>query len=440
GNGDPKITEFGAKNTPNFHALAGSFVDLDNFYVSGEVSGDGWPWSTAARESDQGVKTVPPAYAGRGLQDDTYGLNRGINIAYPTLAERQASESAVPSDPDLLPGGADVAGLDGPGGQVQKGYLWSAALRKGLTVRNYGMEGDTSRYDPGDAHPIPMDLDPHADHRQVFYPAIADLIPVSDPYYRSFQPSYPDFYREREWQREFDGFVQDGKLPALSLVALQTDHMGDFGHALDGVNTPELQQADNDYAVGKLIQAVAESPYAKDTLIFIVEDDSQDGPDHVDAHRSPAYVVGPYVKQGAVVSDYYTTVNVLRTIEDVLGLDHLSIFDANARPMSSLFDLGQGSWSFKAVPSALLAGTRLPIPGILKPDETAPTPAHAAAYWMKATQGMDFSSEDRVDAGDFNRIVWQGIMATPYPEERSGVDLRMPRGGSLRAEPSASHP
>ena len=437
GNGDPAIAEFGAKITPNFHALAGRFVDLDNFYVAGEVSGDGWPWSTAARESDQGVKTVPPAYAYRGLQDDTYGLNRGINIAYSTLAERQASDSATPADPDLLPGGNDVAGMDGPGGQIQQGYLWSAALRKGVTVRNYGMDGDESRYDPSDAHPIPKDLDPHAHHLQVFYPAIADLVGISDPYYRGFEPSYPDFYREREWQREFEGFVQDGKLPALSLVCLQTDHMGDFAHGLDGVNTPELQQADNDYAVGKLIQAVAESSYAKDTLIFIVEDDSQDGPDHVDAHRSPAYVVGPYVKQGAVVSDYYSTVNVLRTIEDVLGIDHLSIFDANARPMASLFDLKQGAWSFKAEPSPLLANTKLPIPDILSPGEVAPKPTHTVAYWDEATRGMDFSDEDRVDALGFNRIVWEGLMAAPYPEQRSGADLR---GGRSTETPPASHP
>jgi hypothetical protein len=117
-------------------------------------------------------------------------------------------------------------------------------------------------------------------------------------------------------------------------------------------------------------------------------------------------------------------VNVLRTIEDVLGLDHLSIFDANARPMSALFDLGQSAWSFKAEPSALLANTRLPIPGILTPGATAPAPAHTAAYWSEATRGMDFSSEDRVDAVGFNRIVWQGLMATPYPDERSGADLR----------------
>ena len=437
GNGDPAITEFGWKMTPNLHALAGGFVDMDNFYTSGEVSGEGWPWSTAARESDQGEKTVPPAYANRGLQDDTFGLNRGINMAYPTLAERRSANPATPADPDILPGGGDVAGMDGPAGQIQQGYLWSAALRKGLTVRNYGMYGDESRYDPSDAHAIPMDLDPYAHHLQVFYPAIADLVGISDPYFRGFQPAYPDFYREREWQREFADFMQDGKLPALSLVRLPGDHMGDFGHALDGVNTPELQQADNDYAVGKLIQAVAQSPYAKDTLIFVLEDDAQDGPDHVDAHRSPVYIVGPYVKHAAVVSNYYTTVNVLRTIEDVLGIDHLSIFDANARPMSDVFDLGQASWSFKAEPSALLAGTQLPIPGIVRPGTAVPRSSHSAAYWVEETQGMDFTSEDRVDAVSFNRTVWQGLMKAPYPTKRDGTDLR---GMSLKSGEGGERP
>jgi hypothetical protein len=201
--------------------------------------------------------------------------------------------------------------------------------------------------------------------------------------------------------------------------------MGDFKNALDGVNTPELQQADNDYAVGRLIQAVAESRrYRDNTLIFVIEDDAQDGPDHVDAHRSTAYIVGPYVKQGAVVSGYYTTVNLLRTIEDVLGMDHLSIFDANARPMTEVFDLTQVDWSFTATPSMLLANTQLPIPGLPKPGADTPQPVHPAAYWAEMTQGMDFSSEDKVDAAGFNRIVWRGLMGTPYPEERSGADLR----------------
>ncbi|HEV2111015.1 MAG TPA: bifunctional YncE family protein/alkaline phosphatase family protein [Gammaproteobacteria bacterium] len=432
GNGDPSITEFGQKNTPNLHALAGSFVDLDNFYVSGEVSSEGWPWSTAARESDQGVKTVPEAYANRGVVGDTTGINRGVNVAYPTLAERRAAWPSTPNDPDLLPGTGDVAGVDGPGGLRQAGYIWSAARRAGLTVRNYGMEPDLSRYDPDDPNTLPRDRTTYADHQVVMFPAFPDLLDVSDPYYRSFDPGYPDFYREREWEREFTAFQKDGKLPALSLVWLPGDHMGDFGHAIDGVNTPERQQADNDYAVGELIQAVAASRYKKDTLIFILEDDAQDGPDHVDAHRSTAYVVGPYVKHDAVVSEYYTTVNMLRTIEDVLGLDHLSIFDANERPMTEVFDPKQADWSFKASPSALLAGTQLPIPGLPKSGALQRS-GHAAAYWAAKTRGMDFSSEDRVDAVGFNRIVWQGLMKRPYPEERSGADLRQGREALLKA-------
>ncbi len=424
GNGDPAIAEFGAKITPNFHALARGFADLDNFYVSGEVSSDGWPWSTAARESDQGVKTVPPAYALRGIVADTTGLNRGINVAYATLAERRKANPGTPDDPDLLPGSNDVAGVDGPGGLVQQGYIWSAALRAGLAVRNYGMEGDTTRYDPHDPHNIPLDLDPHADQRRVMYPAFPDLLRISDPYYRSFDPAYPDFFREKEWQREFLSHIRHGDLPQLSLLWLPGDHMGDFARALDGVNTPELQQADNDYAVGLLVQAVADSPYRSDTLIFIVEDDAQDGPDHVDAHRSTAYVIGPYVRQHAVVSDYFTTVSLLRTMEDILGIDHLSIFDAHDRPMTDIFDLKQKDWTFRAEPSCFLAGTRLPIGAARGTCLARLQPTHDAAYWAAQTRDMDFSSEDKIDPVRFNRIVWRGLLDTPYPTARSGADMR----------------
>ncbi|HEY6515363.1 MAG TPA: bifunctional YncE family protein/alkaline phosphatase family protein [Steroidobacteraceae bacterium] len=423
GNGDPAIAEFGARITPNFHALARTFVDLDNFYVSGEVSSEGWPWSTAARESDQGVKTVPPAYAFRGVIGDTTGLNRGVNIAYATLAERRKANPGTPDDPDLLPGTNDVAGIDGPGGRAQQGYIWSSALRAGLVVRNYGMEGDTTRYDPHDRHYIPLDLDPHADHRRVMFPAYPDLLKISDPYYRSFDPAFPDFFREREWHREFIEHIRHRDLPQLSLLWLPGDHMGDFARALDGVNTPELQQADNDYAVGLLVQAVAESPYRGNTLIFILEDDAQDGPDHVDAHRSTAYVIGPYVKQHAVVSNYFTTVNLLRTMEDILGIDHLSMFDANNRPMTAIFDLRQKDWSFRAAPSCLLAGTRLPLHGAPKTCAAAMRPTHDVAYWAARTGGMDFSSEDKVDPIRFNRIVWHGLMDTPYPTARSGMQF-----------------
>src|SRR5260370_27757425 len=136
---------------------------------------------------------------------------------------------------------------------------------------------------------------------------------------------------------------------------LSHDHTGSFSAALGGVNTPEIQQADNDYAVGLLVQAVAHSPYAKNTLIIIIEDDSQDGADHVNSHRATTYFVGPYVKTHAVVSTRYSQPNVLRTIEDIFGTEHLNLNTYNARPMADVFDTkSSGKWTSKAPPSTLL--------------------------------------------------------------------------------------
>jgi hypothetical protein len=242
---------------------------------------------------------------------------------------------------------------------------------------------------------------------------------LTDPYFRGFDDAYPDFYREQEWEREFNGYVAGNNLPALSLVRLMNDHTGSYKSAIDGVNTPEIQVADNDYAVGRLIQAVATSPYANNTLVFVIEDDAQDGPDHVDAHRSIAFVAGPYVKQGAVVSTRYSTVNVLRTITDVLGLDHLGIFDANAAPMTDVFDLGRTSWTFKASASGLLAGTQLPVPKAAI-VAAALQPTHTTLWWSAQTRGMDFSVEDRVDPAVYNQLLWRGLMGDkPYPQRAS---------------------
>jgi len=149
-------------------------------------------------------------------------------------------------------------------------------------------------------------------------PINPSLSPFTDIYFRGYDQNYPDLWRYNEWKREFDRFVADGNLPTLTLLRVSHDHMGSFGTALAGVNTPETQQADDDLAVGRLVEAVAHSPYAADTLFIITEDDCQDGPDHVDSHRSTTYIVGPYVKQNAVVSTRYSQVNVLRTIEDIL--------------------------------------------------------------------------------------------------------------------------
>src|SRR6266478_3937969 len=188
------------------------------------------------------------------------------------------------------------------------------------------------------------------------------------------------------------------------------DHMGSFGSALGGVNTPETQQADDDLAVGRLVQAVSASPYAADTLIIITEDDCQDGPDHVDSHRATAYVVGPYVKQGAVVSTRYSQVNALRTIEDILGTEHMNLNTAFQRPMTDVFDIrSSGKWNFVAEGSTILKLTQLAqVPGGLGVRFVRGAdvkPKHDAEYWAKATAGFDFSDADRVPPDKFNRVL-----------------------------------
>ncbi len=426
GNGDPSIVEFGAAITPNFHALASNFVDLDNFLDSGAVSGNGWQWSTASRETDVNAKLVPMQYSGRKTDApyEAEGQNRGVDVGIATLAARRDAAPRYPDDPNLLPGTNDDAAPDGPDddddaagkpGGRQHGYLWNAVLDAGLSVRNYGFFEDLDRYGVHgsvgkDVVPFPEEREPFARHLPVAVPVNPDLAPRTDLYFRGFDNKMPDYWRYREWDREFSDDERRGTLPSLSLVRLMHDHMGSFAEALDGVNTPELQQADNDYAVGLLAARVAHSRFAGDTLIFVVEDDAQDGPDHVDAHRSTAYVIGPYVKHGAVVSTRYTTVNMLRTIEDILGTRHLDINDATQPPMTDLFDLRQAHWNYDAVPSRYLLATGLPLPR----DHAAlqgelPRSTHDAAWWTASTRGYDWTHEDKVPTQLFNAVLWRGL-------------------------------
>jgi DNA-binding beta-propeller fold protein YncE len=228
----------------------------------------------------------------------------------------------------------------------------------------------------------------------------------------------PDYVRVKEWKREFDEFVKRGSAPNLMLMIVQNDHFGAFDRAPYGVNTPETQMADNDYAVGMIVEAVANSPFAKDTLVVTIEDDASDGPDHVDAQRTVALVAGPYVRQHAVVSTRYTTVNIVKTIEEVLGIGPIGLNDALAAPMSDIFDVHQADWSYKAIVPNVLRSTQLPLPA----DDHAQIeyPKHSAAYWVKATAGQDFSAPDRLDDSSFNRALWRGLKgAEPYPKTPS---------------------
>ena len=436
GNGDPKLAVFGAAITPNQHALARQFVDLDAFFDSGESSNTGWNWTTAGRTNDWTEREAPVNYANRGLQYDQEGDNRGLNMGFATEAQRVAANPLAPKDPNILPGARDVAAPDGPGGAEGKGYIWDGALRAGLTVRNWGFYGDLTLYYKGaGAARTPLERDPFKAGVKVFTPAKAALMERSDLYYRGFDQAFPDFWRFQEWAREFDGFAAKGEAPNLMLVRLPHDHTGSFDEGIDGVNTVETEQADNDYAVGLLVEKVAKSPFAKDTLIMVVEDDAQDGPDHVDAHRSLALIAGPYVKQGAVVSTRYTTVDLVRTIEAVLGIAPLGLNDALAIPMSQVFDPAQASWTYQAKVPAVLRTTKLPLPPATAAEAACPAhSAHDGAWWAAAMAGQDFSREDRLDTAAFNQALWRGLRGnTPYPTQRDGRDLSQGRVALLAA-------
>jgi hypothetical protein len=223
-------------------------------------------------------------------------------------------------------------------------------------------------------------------------------------------------------------YVAHKNLPSLSLVRFMTDHTGDFKHAIDGVNTPEAQVADNDYAWASWSKRSPRAPIAIPRSSSPSRTTRRTGPT-MSMPIAASRCAGPYVKQGAVVSTRYSTVNMLRTIEDVLGIEPLSLNDAYQRPMSDIFDLKQKTWSFTATPSPALLATQLPIPR-KKADGGAQhfAFAHDAHYWAARTRGYDWSQEDKIDAAKFNRVLWVGLEgAKPYPISRDGRDLRSAR-------------
>ncbi len=441
GNGDPKLAVLGQKLSPNHHQIAQQFVDLDNFDCSGDVSGEGWNWSTAARATDVVENTYPINYAERGLTYDYEGENRNINVGIASPSARRKDNPDTPDDDDLLPGTNDADAPDGPGGDAGTGYLWDAALRAKLTLRNYGFFLEGGRYGAETAKKglIPVIRDPYKTKTRVAFPDKVALMNVTDPYFRGFDLALPDYWRYTEWKREFDGYVASGKMPNLEFIRLMRDHFGDFAAAIDGTGTVEAEMGDNDYAIAKVIEAVAHSPFANSTIICIVEDDAQNGPDHVDAHRSPALIAGAYVRQGVVVSTHYDTVNMLRTIEDVLGMKPMGINDAVAEPMADVFTTEYKPWSYTAIVPEVLRSTQLPVGngaagGGAVQSGTYAKPRHDAAYWAEKTKGMDFSVEDHVDPDKFNRLVWYGLVGddVPYPTARSGRDLRGNRDELLK--------
>jgi YVTN family beta-propeller protein len=441
-NGAPSLALFGAGVTPSFHSMARNFVTLDNFMDPGDGSMDGWSWSMRGRVTNTETLTQQINYArvNRGLSYEGEGQNRNIPSNLNTVAERDfffdptgattpystLTASLKGRTLNILAGDGDHAATDGPTG-YQQGYIFNAVLNAGGTVRNYGWMANTPGSIGTKANPI---SDPFNQGKVIQTTTANQLLYQNsfyDPYFRAYDQAYPDVWRFNEWNREFQQFVANGNLPSLEMIrGLSHDHTGSFGGALGGVNTPELQQADNDYALGLLVQTVANSPYANDTLIIIIEDDCQDGADHVDSHRATTYFVGPYVQQGAVVSTRYSQVNVLRTIEDILGTEHINLNTFFAPPMTDVFDTkSSGKWSFQAVASQLLnpvLTTPISQGGLGFDPSTVQfaagrklKPTHDARYWAEKTRGFDFSAEDRVPKELYNQILWVGLKGTPAP-------------------------
>jgi YVTN family beta-propeller protein len=431
-NTDGSLVQFNESLTPNFHRIARQFVTLDNFTDPGDGSMDGWSWSLQGRVTNTETITqqINYAFVNRGLSYESEGANRNVPVNYASVADRDAvagvagtanytaaSANVLGGTANLLTGSGNHASSDAPFG-IQNGYIFDAVLNAGGTVRNYGFLVNNIGSIGTKANPV---MNPFSDGIIQVGPLDPGLAPLTDVYFRGYDQAYPDLWRYNEWKREFDQFVASGNLPSLSLVRFSHDHMGSFGSALGGVNTPETQQADDDLTVGRLVQTISQSPFAQSTLIIVTEDDCQDGPDHVDSHRATAYVAGPFVKQGAIVSTHYSQVNALRTIEDILGTQHINLNTAFQRPMTDVFDItSSGAWSYSADASTVLGGTALSMApgglGVKYAEGPVVKPKHDAKYWARATRGMDFSEADHVPVAKFNRILWKGLKGgKPYP-------------------------
>jgi len=346
GNGDPKLCMFPRKVTPNHHKLAEEFVLLDNLYCNGQVSRDGHPWSTAAYHTDYTARDWHLTYSRRkGVDDDDDG-----NLQNP------------PS-----------------------GYLWDACNRAGLGYRSYGEYG--KRVSDGKG----------AFKMEGRVPGlIGHMAPNFGMVVKKGEP-VRDTDRVDQFLTEFRQYEKDGNLPQFIVMSLGEDHTSG---TTAGAFTPQACVASNDLALGKLVEEITKSKYWKETAIFVIEDDAQNGPDHVDAHRTVGLVISPYTKRKYVDSTQYTTVSMIRTMELILGLPPLSQYDAAARPMFASFTNTEDLTPYVHTPAEI--------------DLT--TKNTKLAYGAGRSAKMDFSEYDRIDDFELNEILWHAIMGPDAPE------------------------
>jgi YVTN family beta-propeller protein len=347
GNGEPSLCLFPDSITPNHHKLVRQFTLFDNFYVNSEVSADGHNWSTAAYATDFVEKTWRPHYGGRGGE---YNFEGGEPNAVPTA-----------------------------------GYIWDQCKRAHVSYRSYGefISAGKKVGDPG--KPNEPGLEGHF-----------------APLFRPWDLDYSDVDRYREWERELTQYEKNGDMPQFSIMHLPNDHT--YG-TTKGKLTPQAFVAQNDYALGLIVDRLSRSPYWKETAVFVTEDDAQDGPDHVDAHRSIALVISPYTKRNVVDHTLYTTASMLRTMELILGLPPMSQYDAAATPM---FD------AFNSVPDTggySVERPRYDLTRKNKPGE----------YGQNLLKERDFKIVDAIPERLFNEILWRAVKGTAMPAPRYSI-------------------
>ena len=356
GNGDPSLVLFGEKSTPNFHRMAREFVLLDNFYVNSDVSADGHNWATAAIAPDYTQRLWPSQYAGRSK---VYNFEGGE-----------------------------------PANSPPAGYLWTNAAQAGISMRNYGYL---------------------AENRNAAAPDGAQILSVRDPVlarvtnmkYRSFDLDYPDVARAKVFIDDLAEFERSGAMPRFLILRLGNDHTSG---TTPGKVAPLSASADNDQAVGMLVEAVSKSRFWNETAIFAIEDDAQNGPDHVDSHRSTCYVISPWVKRRTLNSTMYNQASVLRTMEIILGMHPMTTYDGGARPMFSVFNSAPSPGAYT------LEKPQIPL------DDRNPAKSPTAAR----SKRMNFKDADDIDDDELNEILWAAIKG-PGPPPPAPVRSRFAR-------------
>jgi YVTN family beta-propeller protein len=362
GNGDPNLTLFGEDVTPNAHALARQFVLLDNFYVDAEVSYDGHAFSMGAYATDAVEKIWPTNYGRRG----------GIYLSEGGGGQRNP-----------------YGNLSAPA----QGYIWDMAKRTGVSVRSYGEF---------------VDRNAKTGKVEASVPGLEGLF---NPDYEPYNVDYPDNRRVDTWLREFEEMARAGTVPALSIIRLGNDHTAG---TRPGARTPRAMIAENDAALGRLVDAISRSGLWKESAIFVLEDDAQNGPDHVDAHRSPALVISPFTKHRALDSTLYTTSSVLRTMELILGLEPMSQYDASAPPLYGAFQPVPDLSPFTALPA------RVPLDEVNGP----------AAFGAQASLRMNLDEADMAPELELNEILWKSVRGadSPMPPPRRAAFIRSAAG------------